>query len=184
MPSNRALVGPNYVIGPDDELQVNIWGQLNFVRRLVVDHARRDRASRCRTNRSGWFAIWPSGGSVESRDAESVQEFRIERDTGPAALDSDFRGGRRAPTRQLHGQFGHDAGERGVRFGWTIVARSMRHIRLQRGDKKICEFDLYDLLMHGDTSKDAQLQGGDVILITPAGPRVAVAGSVERAGHL
>ena len=46
----------------------------------------------------------------------------------------------------------------------------------------MCEFDLYDLLMRGDTSKDAQLRGGDVILIAPAGPRVAVAGSVERPG--
>jgi protein involved in polysaccharide export with SLBB domain len=58
----------------------------------------------------------------------------------------------------------------------------MRSIRLQRGDKKVCEFDLYDLLMRGDTSRDAQLRGGDVILIAPAGPRVAVAGSVERPG--
>src|SRR6185312_4976004 len=37
LPTNRALVGPDYVIGPDDELQINVWGQLNFVRRFVVD---------------------------------------------------------------------------------------------------------------------------------------------------
>ncbi|HEY6987482.1 MAG TPA: SLBB domain-containing protein, partial [Bryobacteraceae bacterium] len=36
--------------------------------------------------------------------------------------------------------------------------------------------------MRGDTSRDEQLRSGDVILIPPAGPRVALTGSVERPG--
>ena len=41
------------------------------------------------------------------------------------------------------------------------------------------EFDLYDLLIHGDKSKDVKLQSGDVIFIPPAGPQAAVTGSVR-----
>ncbi|MGH9640644.1 MAG: SLBB domain-containing protein, partial [Bryobacteraceae bacterium] len=57
---------------------------------------------------------------------------------------------------------------------------SMRDIQLKRGGKTICRFDLYQLLLHGDKSKDMQLEPGDVILIPPASRRVAIAGSVER----
>jgi protein involved in polysaccharide export with SLBB domain len=56
---------------------------------------------------------------------------------------------------------------------------SMRHIQLKRGGKVIVDFDLYDLLQHGDKANDVQLLPGDVIYIPPVGPQVAVAGSVN-----
>jgi protein involved in polysaccharide export with SLBB domain len=56
---------------------------------------------------------------------------------------------------------------------------SLRHIQLKRAGKVIVDFDLYDLLLRGDKSKDEQLLPGDVIYIPPAGPQVAVSGSVN-----
>ena len=41
-------------------------------------------------------------------------------------------------------------------------------------------FDLYDLLIRGDTSGDAKLQPGDVIFIPPVGPTVSIEGEVRR----
>ena len=55
----------------------------------------------------------------------------------------------------------------------------MRHIQLKREGQVVTEFDLYDLLLKGDKSKDARLLPGDVVYIPPAGPQVAVAGSVK-----
>ena len=43
----------------------------------------------------------------------------------------------------------------------------------------IVDFDLYDLLLHGDKSKDVQLLPGDVIFIPAVGPQVALTGSVN-----
>lgn len=57
---------------------------------------------------------------------------------------------------------------------------SFRSLRLVRDGKTISDFDLYDLLLRGDTSGDAVLQAGDVINIAPAGAQVAVTGSVNR----
>lgn len=51
--------------------------------------------------------------------------------------------------------------------------------QLKRGAEVASEFDLYDLLLNGDKSKDARLLPGDVVYIPPAGPQVAVAGSVK-----
>jgi len=56
---------------------------------------------------------------------------------------------------------------------------SMRRIQLKRGEKTITEFDLYDLLLKGDKSKDVQLLPGDVIYIPPVGELAAIHGSVN-----
>src|SRR5437763_8881509 len=57
----------------------------------------------------------------------------------------------------------------------------MCHIQLKRGSQVVTTFDVYDLLLRGDKSKDAALQPGDVIYIPPAAARIAVGGSVETA---
>jgi len=57
---------------------------------------------------------------------------------------------------------------------------SLRNIQLKRNGKTITTLDLYDLLLRGDTSDDQRLQPGDVIFIPPAGVNVAVGGEVRR----
>jgi protein involved in polysaccharide export with SLBB domain len=55
----------------------------------------------------------------------------------------------------------------------------MRDIELRRGGKTVTHFDVYDLLVFGDKSKDVALLPGDVIYIPPVGPQIAIAGSVN-----
>jgi protein involved in polysaccharide export with SLBB domain len=57
---------------------------------------------------------------------------------------------------------------------------SLRDIQLKRSGKVITHLDLYDLLLRGDTSGDARLQPGDVIFVPPIGLTVAAAGEVRR----
>ncbi len=57
---------------------------------------------------------------------------------------------------------------------------SLRDIQLKRSGRIVAHLDLYDLLLHGDTSGDRRLQPGDVIFIPPVGVRVGVAGEVKR----
>jgi hypothetical protein len=57
----------------------------------------------------------------------------------------------------------------------------MRQIELKRGVKTITTLDLYDFIGKGDKSKDAPLQPGDVIMIPPAGPRMALVGATDHA---
>ncbi len=58
---------------------------------------------------------------------------------------------------------------------------SLRHIQLKREGKTVTDFDLYALLISGDKSKDVRLLPEDVIYIPPAGPEVAITGSVRNA---
>ena len=57
---------------------------------------------------------------------------------------------------------------------------SLRHIELKRAGKTVTEFDLYDLLVFGNTSKDMRLQQGDVIFIPIVKKLVSVDGEVRR----
>lgn len=57
---------------------------------------------------------------------------------------------------------------------------SLRNIELKRNGRVVTVLDLYDLLLHGDTSNDRQLLPGDVIFIPPIGNTVSVDGAVRR----
>ena len=63
--------------------------------------------------------------------------------------------------------------------GGPSVQGSLRDIQLRRNGQTISHFDLYDLLIFGDMSKDSQLLPGDVIYIPPVGAQVAISGDVH-----
>src|SRR6202035_2421264 len=57
---------------------------------------------------------------------------------------------------------------------------SLRSIQLKRDGHLVSTLDLYDLLLHGDTSNDRHLLPGDVIFIPPIGDTISVYGAVRR----
>ncbi len=57
---------------------------------------------------------------------------------------------------------------------------SLRDIKLIRDNKEIFSFDLYDLLIKGDRSKDLTIEAGDTILINAANQFVEIKGGVKR----
>jgi len=57
---------------------------------------------------------------------------------------------------------------------------SLRHIQLLRKGKVVSEFDLYDLLIKGDTSKDIRLSSGDTLFIPVRENSITVKGEVVR----
>ncbi|MGI2039043.1 SLBB domain-containing protein [Shewanella frigidimarina] len=57
---------------------------------------------------------------------------------------------------------------------------SLRNIQLKRAGKTVATLDLYDLLMRGDASGDKRLQSGDVVFIPSTNGLVSVMGEVRR----
>lgn len=57
---------------------------------------------------------------------------------------------------------------------------SLRSIELKRAGRTVTTLDLYDLLLHGNTSADARLLPGDVIFVPPVGTTVGLGGEVRR----
>lgn len=57
---------------------------------------------------------------------------------------------------------------------------SLRDIQIKRAGKTVGRLDLYDLLLRGDASGDIRLQSGDVVFIPSSGGSVSVMGEVRR----
>jgi len=57
---------------------------------------------------------------------------------------------------------------------------SLRNIQLKRAGKLIKTLDLYELLIDGNSSNDATLQQGDVVFIAAKGSTISVEGEVRR----
>lgn len=64
--------------------------------------------------------------------------------------------------------------------GGPTATGSLRVVKHYRGEKLLCEVDLYDLLIRGQRKEIAHLEPGDTILVPPVGPLVAVGGMVRR----
>lgn len=67
-----------------------------------------------------------------------------------------------------------------IASGGIKESGSLRHIQLMRKGKVVSDFDLYDLLIKGDTSKDVRLSSGDTLFIPVRKNRITIEGQVAR----
>jgi protein involved in polysaccharide export with SLBB domain len=178
-PLDMTPVPSDYVLGPGDELRIRIWGQVNFQANVRVD-------------RSGDIYL-PQVGQVHVAGMPfSALDKHLREAIGHIYRNFDLTadvGQIRAIQVYVSGQ----ARRPGVytvsslstlvdalfASGGPSLQGSMRHIELKRGSEVVTTFDLYNLLVHGDKSKDVKLQSGDVIFIPSVGAQVAVTGSVR-----
>lgn len=64
--------------------------------------------------------------------------------------------------------------------GGPTTRGTLRAITLKRQGQQLGTFDLYPLLLQGDTDDDPALASGEVVFVPPLGPTVSVAGAVLR----
>ena len=57
---------------------------------------------------------------------------------------------------------------------------SLRNIEIKRNGKTVTTFDLYDLVVYGNTANDIRLQQGDVIFVPTVAKIVSIRGEVRR----
>src|SRR5580700_6700539 len=178
-PDDRIPVTDDYRIGSGDEILIRAWGQIDLDGKLVVDR--------------GGEVFLPKVGtlSVAGLKYQQLPEY-FRTAIGRVFRNFDLTislGQLRSIQVFVVGQ-ARRPGSYTVSSLCTLVnalfasggpssTGSMRHIQLKRNDSVVSDFDFYDLLLRGDKSKDAWLLPGDVIYIPPAGPSIAMAGSVN-----
>jgi protein involved in polysaccharide export with SLBB domain len=178
-PVENIPVTPDYVIGPGDELRVQLWGQANQSNTYTVD----------RTGMIYPLAVGPIHVAgvqfAQLQDFLKAQFSRVYRNFDLNVNLGQMRsiqifvvGQAQQPGRYtlsalstlLNALFAS---------GGPLPQGSLRDIQVKRGGKTVVHFDLYDLLLQGDKSHDVRLEPGDVIYIPAVGPQVAVLGSVN-----
>ena len=175
-------LGPDYVLGPGDELSISLWGGVSesFTRAI---------------SREGAITL-PEAGQIQVAGLTLGNAQAV---VG-GALQPQFRNAHVAVTlarlRTIRIYVVGDVQRPGAydisslasplsalaAAGGPTAIGSLRVMRHLRNGNSIGDIDLYDFFLHGVRKTDDRLQGGDTLLTPPAGPQVAIFGAVKRAG--
>jgi len=178
-PSDQIPVPPSYVIGPDDELRVRIWGQINFSGNLRVDRSGNIYLPQVGPVQVAGLQFSAVDQHLRAAVAKLFRNFDLEVDIGRIrSIQVYISGQARRPGAYTISSLSSLV-DAIFATGGPSPAGSLRHILLKREGKVVTDFDLYDLLIHGDKSKDVRLLPEDVIYIPPVGPETAITGSVK-----
>jgi protein involved in polysaccharide export with SLBB domain len=178
-PIDLAPAMPTYIVGPEDELRIRIWGEINFTSNMRVDRSGNIYLPRVGAIHVAGLPYSALDDHLRNAVGRLYRKFDLSVDLGRI----------RSIQVYVSGQ-ARNPGVFTVSSLSTLVDAlfassgpspdgSMRNIQLRRGGQTIADFDLYALLIDGDKSKDVQLLPGDVIYIPPAGAQVAILGSIR-----
>ena len=179
-PASRIPVSPDYLLGPGDVLEVLLFGSDNKSYSLTIG----------RNGTIDFPALGPiavAGISfadakqlLHQRIAEQLLGVEVSISLGELrSIQVFILGEAYKPGSYTVSSLSTITNALFVSGGLNDIA-SLRNIRLKRAGKIIAELDLYDLLLHGDTSNDSRLQSGDVIHIPSVNITASVAGEVRR----
>lgn len=179
-PIQDVPVGPDYILGPGDNLRINIWGAMNNAIVQTVD-------------RNGQVFL-PTVGPVKVWGLSFSQADQLIREN----LSHYYRGFQTSVSMgglrtiriyvvgevRQPGSFTVSSLSTAINAlfaaGGPVRVGSLRNIELKRNHHTVGSFDLYDFLLRGDKTRDFRLESGDTIFIPPIGPVAAIAGEVKR----
>ncbi len=178
--SSPAMPPADYRVGPGDNILVRTWGRVELDLNLEVD-------------REGSIFI-PKIGDLTVQGA-TLSEIEKILKSNLDKIYSDFRlsvtfGKLRQIRVFVFGEVKHPGGYSVSPLATVLQAlyiaggltenASMRSVQLVRNSKPYSTYDLYDLLMKGDNSKDLNLRSGDVVYVPVTGPRISITGEIRR----
>ena len=177
-PVDNIPVTPDYVIGPGDELRLQIWGQVNQRGTFVVDRTGSISLPEVGTVHVAGLQFSQLSDFLKAQIGRVYRNFDLNINLGQLRSIQVFVVGQaRKPGNYTIGSLSTLLNAL-FASGGPLPQGSLRDIQVKRGGETITHFDLYDLLLHGDKTRDVRLESGDVIFIPDVGPQVAVLGSV------
>jgi polysaccharide biosynthesis/export protein len=173
-------VGPEYVLGPGDDLNVDFTGSLS-------DHLTRavDRTGRLVLPEAGGIQV--SGKTMG--EAQQVVQTAMRTQYRDVQVDISL-----ARVRSVRVYVVGDVEHPGpydvlalstplnavYQAGGPTSGGSLRIFKHYRGEQLIEQVDVYNLLLHGVPAGMRRLEAGDTILVPPLGSQVTIEGMVRR----
>lgn len=178
-PVERVPVSPDYVIGPGDEIRITVWGKIDGQWSVIVD-----RDGNISIPKIGILGV--TGLTFQELKEVLYKEFSkyytgFEMNVSMGALRTIrvyVVGNAQRPGAYTVSSLATLVNAL-FEAGGPSKTGTMRDIQVKRNGKTIINFDMYDLLLKGDKTKDIRLMPEDVIFIPPVGPLVAIAGNVK-----
>lgn len=178
-PTRNVPVGPQYVLGPGDEIRLTLWGTIELEWAGVVD-------------RDGNISLPKIG--VLGVTGLTYQELKEVLHQELSRYFTDFQmnvsmGALRVITVYVVGNVQRPAAytvhslstlvNALMEAGGPSKVGTMRDIQLRRSGNTIAHFDMYALLLQGDKTGDVRLMPEDVLYVPPIGPVAGIVGSVN-----
>ncbi|MCS4177398.1 protein involved in polysaccharide export with SLBB domain [Salinibacter ruber] len=189
-PQSTGPVDGSYVVGPQDELRLTVWGGAEFTYDLQVD-----RGGRVTVPNVGQFTV--SGKSLDELRRE-MKQWLSQSYSGltsdPPTVYMDLTLTRVRPTQVfVLGEVPQPGGYTVSSFatvfnalysvGGPLKRGSLRNISVIRDGEVVETVDLYDYLLEGYSPDPVQLQSNDYIFVPPRGETVAITGPVKRPAY-
>jgi protein involved in polysaccharide export with SLBB domain len=173
-------VGPDYVLGPGDNLIVNMWGGESSRLDRTIDRQGQIALPEVGTVMINGLTMSEAQNTIQSVLSKQFQNEHVELSLGrvrtvrvyvvgdvqrPGAYDVSSLS---TPLNALYAA------------GGPTSRGSLRVLEHYRGNRLVQKLDLYDFLLHGVRSTTDRLLPGDTVLVPAAGPQVTVEGMVHR----
>jgi len=178
-PIGAVPVPADYVIGPGDEVIVRATGVLDFEMRPVVDRDGQIVLPKVGAVQLSGVRVGELEKVLTQQLGKSFRNFTLSATLGQLrGIDVYVVGQARRPGKYTLSSLSTLVNAL-FASGGPNANGSMRRVQLMRGDKSVSTIDLYEFIVKGDKTRDMKLLPGDVIVFPPAGPRVAVTGSLN-----
>jgi polysaccharide export outer membrane protein len=178
-PFDAAQVNADYVVGTGDELQIRGWGMINIDVTATVDRGGAVYIPRVGAVKVAGVKYGDLQGHLKQAVGKIFTNFELSASISQTRAVQVYVVGHavRPGTYTLNSM--STLLNALFTSGGPTATGSMRNIQLKRNGATVSTFDLYDMLVKGDKSRDASLRDGDVIYIPEVGPLAALTGNVK-----
>jgi protein involved in polysaccharide export with SLBB domain len=174
-------VPADYVLGPGDEVQLQVWGPIDFNANLTVDRNGQVTLPKAGVISLAGVAVRDLDKTLRNHLAKVFTNFQLTANMGRLRGIQVYVVGQAERPGTYHLSSLSTLVNALFASGGPNANGSMRNIELKRGSRTVTTLDLYDFIARGDKSRDLPLAAGDVIVIPPVGPRVAITGAFDQA---
>ncbi|MEW6049673.1 MAG: SLBB domain-containing protein [Candidatus Zixiibacteriota bacterium] len=179
-PPEEVAVSADYLLGPGDNVLVNLWGRVEQGYNLTID-----REGKVFIPKVGELVAW--GKTLDQFQRVAKQRLSaVYSEFDLTASLGKIRSIRIYLTGEVNRPGAYTVSSLTSLFNALYLAGgpnangSMREIRLMRQGKAVAVLDLYKFLLEGDNASDIRLESGDAIFVPVAGARVAIRGAIRR----
>ncbi len=179
-PIESCPVSPDYIIGPDDEFIIDIWGKAQQEIMVMVS-----RDGKILLPKIGPIYVW---GKTFKEAIELIKENMNQQYTN---IQINVTMGRLRTIRvfvlgDVVRPGGYILSSRSTAFHALFRALgptkkgSLRNVTIKKRTGDIITLDLYNLILNGDISKDVRLESNDIVFINTIGHIIGIAGEVKK----
>jgi protein involved in polysaccharide export with SLBB domain len=178
---DAGLAAPaSYILGPGDEIRLQVWGSVDVNLALVIDRNGQVQIPKVGVVSLAGVTLADLVPTLRAQLAKVITNFNLNASLGRLrSIQVYVVGQARQPGTYAVSSLSTLVNAL-FASGGPSANGSMRAIELRRDGKLVTQIDLYDFITKGDKSRDVALLPGDVIFIPQAGPRVAVLGAFDQ----